>query len=81
MRDKDTTHIHLSSNYSGACEQVPLTNENLLELTNADRFMLDGQTLFALKYRVLPCKLGLCLSCDIERFGRQKQESVYHATR
>jgi hypothetical protein len=54
MRDKDTTHIHLSSNYSGACEQVPLTNENLLELTNADRFMLDGQTLFALKYRVLP---------------------------
>lgn len=44
-----------SSNYAGACGCNSLTNEDLLKLTDEDKDMIYGPTLFALKYRVVPC--------------------------
>lgn len=55
MDNKDIDPINLSTNYSGACEHIPLSNENILKLTDAQTETIHGTTLFALKYRVLPC--------------------------
>ncbi len=55
MNNEDVNPIVLSSNYSGACEHTPATNADLLKLTSQTGEMIYGPTLFALKYRVLPC--------------------------
>lgn len=56
--------IKLPTNYSGACEKEPLSNENILKITNRDFIggsneFVSGRDLFAIKYRVLPCTLNL----------------------
>jgi hypothetical protein len=57
MNNEDVSPITLASNYSGACEHVPLSNEVILNFTDQQRMMIYGPTLFALKYRILPCTL------------------------
>jgi hypothetical protein len=57
MNNEDVTPINLSSNYSGVCEHVQLSNEDLMRLTDQNKEMIYGPTLFAIKYRVLPCKV------------------------
>jgi hypothetical protein len=94
MDNEDAVPITLSSNYSGACEHGSLTNEELLVLSNPDRTMIHGPTIFALKYRVLPCTSDRnsdmilsdfndihMFSEEMERSSKQKQEGIYHATR
>lgn len=55
MNNEDVGPVNLSVNYSGACEHVPLSNDNLLKLTDVQTEMIHGKSQFALKYRVLPC--------------------------
>ena len=55
MNNEDVRPNDLSSNYSGACERSALTNEDLLRLTSQMGDPIYGPTLFALKYRVIPC--------------------------
>ncbi len=55
MSKEDISSIVLSSNYSGTCEHTPLSNEDLLRLTSQAGDTIYGPTLFALKYRVIPC--------------------------
>ncbi|CAF3366089.1 unnamed protein product [Rotaria socialis] len=58
MNSEDVASIILSSNYSGACDHTPLTNEGILKLTDQQSIVIYGPTLFALKYRVLPCTVN-----------------------
>ena len=53
----DATTTGLTPNAAAACEQTGLTNTDLLQMTHPERTMIHGSTLFALKYRVLPCIL------------------------
>jgi hypothetical protein len=55
MNNEDLNPIILSSNYSGTCAHTPLSNEDLLKLTSQMGDPIYGPTLFALKYRVVPC--------------------------
>lgn len=58
MSNNDDHHsITLSENYSGACNNKPFTNEDIFNLTDQQGYLIYGPTLFALKYRVIPCKL------------------------
>jgi hypothetical protein len=84
MHDKDVPRINMPSYYAGEYSSfghVQPTNEDLLTLTDSDKTMIHGPTLFALKYRVLPCTMERCSFDEIERGGKQKQEGIYHATR
>ncbi|CAF1665687.1 unnamed protein product [Rotaria sp. Silwood1] len=47
--------VVLSANYSGGCGNESFTNGDLLKLTDQQACIIYGPTLFALKYRVLPC--------------------------
>ena len=47
--------IDLTTNYSGRCEHTPFTNEDLLKITSQMGDTIYGPTLFAMKYRVVPC--------------------------
>ena len=58
MNNEDVSPIIIPPNYSGALGQKLLTNEDLLKLTNQERIMIHGLTLFALKYRILPCTVN-----------------------
>ncbi|CAF3723721.1 unnamed protein product [Rotaria sordida] len=58
MNNEDVASIILSSNYSGAYDQKPLTNEDIVQLTDQQRSIIYGPTLFAMKYRVLPCAVN-----------------------
>jgi hypothetical protein len=71
----------ISSNYAGICEHEPLTNENILQITKAAKDAIDGSTLFALKYRMLPCKLERRWDEDKQGTEKYNKPSVYHATR
>jgi len=68
MNNEDVPSIILSSNYSGACEHTPPTNADLLKLTDQQRSLIDGPSLFALKYRVLPCTLNQNLHGSIGNY-------------
>ncbi|CAF3664255.1 unnamed protein product [Rotaria sp. Silwood1] len=58
MHSEDLTSTILSSNYSGAYDHKPLTSEEIFQLTNQQQNIIYGPTLFALKYRVLPCTVN-----------------------
>ncbi|CAF4802356.1 unnamed protein product [Rotaria sp. Silwood1] len=58
MNTEDIATIILSSHYSGACDHQPLINEDILKLSGQQRNIIYGPTLFALKYRVLPCTVN-----------------------
>ncbi|CAF3189330.1 unnamed protein product [Rotaria sp. Silwood2] len=58
MNSEDVTSIILSSNYSGTYDHKPLTNEEIFKLTGQQQNIIYGPTLFALKYRVLPCTVN-----------------------
>ena len=51
-------HVTLSSNYSGGCEVKSLTNDDLLQLTDSNSIPINGRSLFALKYGVVPCTVN-----------------------
>ncbi len=57
MCNDSVAPIIVTSNYSGACGHVPPSNEDLLKITNPKGCIIHGSTLFALKYRMLPCIL------------------------
>lgn len=58
MNNEAIIPVILSSNYSGAWTHVPPTNEDLLMLTDQRRDVIYGPTLFALKYRAVPCTMS-----------------------
>jgi hypothetical protein len=68
MNNEDVTPIILSSNYSGTSEHVALTNEDLLKLTDQQGSVIYGPTLFALKYRVLPCTVNRSLNATLGEY-------------
>ncbi|CAF0976990.1 unnamed protein product [Adineta ricciae] len=47
--------ITLKEKYAGGSENSPLTNDDILRLTNQQSSIIYGPTQFAMKYRVLPC--------------------------
>jgi len=51
----ERNEIALSSNYSGGCQITPLDNDALLKITDTQTVSIHGPSLFALKYRVIPC--------------------------
>ncbi|UJR20060.1 hypothetical protein I4U23_023194 [Adineta vaga] len=55
--EEETLSIILSTKYSGALENQPFTNDQILELTDQQRCFIYGPTQFGLKYRVLPCTM------------------------
>jgi hypothetical protein len=94
MCNESVASAVVSSNYSSASGQVPLSNEDLLKITNPEGSIIDGSTLFALKYRMLPCilkrkphkTLGNCnnirnFSQGEQRSEQHKKPGKYHATR
>jgi len=58
MNHEDVASIISSSNYSGFCGDAPLSNGDLLKLMDEYGNVIYGPTLFALKYRVLPCRVN-----------------------
>jgi hypothetical protein len=58
MNKIDDTAVSLCSNYSGAFEHTSPTNQDLLRLTDQQGVIIYGPSLFALKYRVLPCTVN-----------------------
>jgi hypothetical protein len=87
MNHEDIAPIILSSNYSGACKHTPLTNEDLLKLTDQQGIIIYGPSHFALKYRVLPCTLNQNLRGSIGNyddaytFNMAGQFSIYERGR
>ena len=78
----------ISSNYAGRCQHEPLTNDHILQinaLTTSNRYEpteLNGSTLFALKYRVIPCKLERCCNKETDSTDQyNKPQMHYHAAR
>lgn len=57
MSSEDHNPIKLVSNYSGGCEHSAFTNEDIFKITSQMGDTIYGPTLFALKYRVVPCTL------------------------
>lgn len=57
MSTEDHNPIKLVSNYSGGCDHAAFSNEDILKITSQMGDPIYGPTLFALKYRVLPCTL------------------------
>ncbi|CAF1187591.1 unnamed protein product [Adineta steineri] len=57
MNNEETNLVHLCPKYSGGCEYTPLTNDDLLKLTDQQGQLIYGPSLFALQYRVLPCTM------------------------
>ena len=57
MNSDDQNKIVVSPSYSGGSAHSPLSNDHIIQLTSPDRSFINGQSLFALKYRVLPCQL------------------------
>jgi hypothetical protein len=56
MCDENVSYVKIPMNYSGFCENTLFTNEDLLKLTDPEKDAIHGPSLFALKYRLLPCK-------------------------
>lgn len=82
MGSENIGAIVVSSNYSGVCEHAPLTNEDILKLTSGSKdVIINGSTLFALKYRMLPCTLERRWDEDKHATKQHKKSSYYHATR
>lgn len=81
MDTENTDSITVCSNYSGACEHEPLTNDNILQITKAKDGMIDGPTLFALKYRMFPCTSQRRSDKDKKNTEKYKNSGVYHTTR
>ena len=54
MSDDETK---LSAHYAGKCGEEKFSTAELIQLTNPDRSMIHGPTLFAMKYRALPCTM------------------------
>lgn len=55
MNSQTTSEGSPAEAYAGSCQHGQFANVDLLQLTNPDRCMIHGPSLFALKYRVLPC--------------------------
>jgi hypothetical protein len=47
----------LTAMYSGGVENTPLSNQDILQVTGPEFSTIHGPTLFALKYRVVPCTM------------------------
>ncbi len=58
MNNEVVEPIILSTNYSGACAHGLLSNDDLMKLTNPRNYGIHAPTLFALKYRAMPCTLN-----------------------
>ena len=57
MNNDEFAPVILSPNYSGTFEHVPVTNGDLLQLTDPRGTVIHAPALFVLKYRVLPCTM------------------------
>jgi len=57
MNSDETKSSDVSTNYSGKYAEGHFSTTELIQLTNPDRSMIYGPTLFAMKYRVLPCSM------------------------
>ena len=57
MTTEDHNPMKLVSNYSGGCDHAAFSNEDILKITSQMGDIIYGPSLFALKYRVVPCTL------------------------
>jgi hypothetical protein len=94
MCSEGVATVIVASNYSGACEHAPPSNKDLLQITNPERCCLvDGPSLFALRYRMLPCILtrglhstlkddnNVKIRCqDEQESEKYNKPGIYHAT-
>lgn len=81
MDTENTGSTAASASYSGVCEHAPLTNEDILQITKTAKSIINGPTLFALKYRMLPCTLERRWDEDEHGTKQHTKLSYYHATR
>jgi hypothetical protein len=81
MDSENIASTMISSNYAGICEHEPLTNTNILRITKPAKDTIDGPTLFALKYRMLPCTLERRWDEDKQCTEKYNKPGVIHATR
>ena len=82
MNSDNITSTAVFTNYPGLCEHEPLTNENLFEIASLNSEKINGLSLFALKYRMLPCTLTRSWNRkDKQSITNHKEQDLYHATR
>jgi hypothetical protein len=84
MTTEDVSSIKIPLNYSGAHEGILFTNDDLLKSTSQERGVIYGPSLFALKYRILPCtatEKSQAFNRGQKWPGKRKQGGMYRATR